>query len=468
MRKAVLGAKLRRLREQRGLTQAALAQRLGISGSYLNLIEHDGRPVTVPLLLKFGRELEVDLETLSETDERRLALGLREVFTDPALGRSEIDPAEIERLVNASPRAARAILDLHRAFRSAREDAQSLEIGVGGRRIVLPAEEARDFFHDHRNHFAAMEDAAEQMARDFDPDRLPQSLTATLEARGVTVRIADEATMAGAMRRFDTASNTLFLSELLAGPSRSFSLAYHLGISAARPAIDAIIEKAGFASRETATLVRVGLANYFAGAVMMPYARFLEAAQAARYDIERLCRRFAASFEQVCHRLTTLQRPGARGVPFFLVRVDAAGNVSKRFSAAGFHFSRFGGSCPRWIVFDAFRTPGLIRTQIARLPDGATFFSIARAVAQEGGGWRDPAAQIAIALGCDISHARELVYADGLDLGETAHATEIGVGCRLCERQNCRQRAFPPLHHRLVIDEHERGATPYRFQKVAR
>jgi len=242
-----------------------------------------------------------------------------------------------------------------------------------------------------------------------------------------------------------------------------FHLAYQLGLLECRELFDEVITAAKLASKESETLCRVGLANYFAGAVMMPYATFLAGAKAVRYDIEALMHRFRVSFEQACHRLSTLQRPDDAGVPFFFVRADSAGNVIKRFSAAGFHFSRFGGSCPRWIVHEAFGTPSLIRTQIARLPDGATFFCIARTVERPGGGFHAPATRHAIGLGCDIARARELVYADGLDLGRLDAAAEIGVGCRMCERENCRQRAFPPLQHRLVVDEQVKGSSAYSF-----
>jgi predicted transcriptional regulator/transcriptional regulator with XRE-family HTH domain len=468
-RKALLGAKLRRLRQDRGLTQAQMAGELGISPSYLNLIEHNERPVTVALLLKLGKAFDVDLQALSDDDERKLTLALREVFADGALQQHEIRPEEVQELVGASPRAARAIIDLYRAFRSAREDAQALVLSTapasakGGRRITLPTEEARDFFHDRTNHFPAIEDAAEALWREgqLDADDLDRGLRAELKRRGVTVAIAND----GALRRYDAGSRTLTLSALLGRASRVFHMAYHLGLSDAGPAIDAILAEAKLASKETETLCRVGLVNYFAGAVLMPYEAILAAAREARYDIDVLGRRFDVSFEQVCHRLSTLQRPGARGVPFYLVRVDIAGNISKRFSAAGFHFSRFGGSCPRWIVFDAFRTPGLIRTQLARLPDGTAFFCIARTVSKESAGWHAPASQLAIGLGCDIGHARELVYADGLDLERADAATEIGVGCRLCERADCRQRAFPPLQHRLLLDERVKGVGAYPFSK---
>lgn len=468
-KKALLGNKIRRLRRERELTQQQMAERLGISPSYLNLIEHDERPVTVSLLLKLGQTFDVDLQELSDDAERRLALSLREVFADPGLAGGAVDAEEIRQLVAAAPKAGRAVIELYRAWRTAREDAQALSLGLPSgttKRIVLPTEEARDFFEARANHFPAVEEAAEAFCRDAQmaPSELERGLVERLATKhGITVEITGLDTGNGTLRRFDPRARTLALSEVLPRPSRNFHLAYQLGLLEARPVFDQTIAAAKLESPDSETLCRVGLANYFAGAVMMPYTPFLAAANAARYDVEVLMHRFRVSFEQACHRLSTLQRPGEPGVPFFFVRADSAGNVIKRFSAAGFHFSRFGGSCPRWVVHDAFGTPGLIRTQIAQLPDGATFFCMARTVERPGGGFHTPASRHAIGIGCDIGRAGELVYADGLDLTRLDASTEIGVGCRLCERANCRQRAFPPLQHRLVVDEKVKGPSAYNF-----
>ncbi|HEV2162250.1 MAG TPA: short-chain fatty acyl-CoA regulator family protein [Stellaceae bacterium] len=466
-RKTLLGQKIRRLRQDRGLTQQQMAAELGISASYLNLIEHDERPVTVSLLLKLGEKYGVDLNALTDDAERQLAAALREVFADAGLRDSGIDADEIARLVGAAPRAARAIADLYRALRAARDDAQAINLNLAEgrtRRVVLPTEEARDFFESRRNHFAALETAAETLLQAVTGD-LGRALGEQLARRhGVTVEIATIASMAGALRRFDPRARRLDLSEALPLASRNFHLAYQLGLLEAREPIGETIQAAKLSAPESEMLCRIGLANYFAGAVLMPYATFLSAAQTERYDIERLMNRFGVSFEQVAHRLSTLNRTGAAGIPFFFARADIAGNVSKRFSAAGFHFSRYGGACPRFVVHEAFATPGLIRRQIARLPDGTTFFCVARTVEKPGGGFHAPSGHMAVVLGCDIGRAAEIVYADGLDLTRPEPATEIGVGCRLCERADCRQRAFPPLQHRLVVDEAVKGPSAYAFQ----
>ena len=466
-RKTLLGQKIRRLRQDRGLTQQQMAGELGISASYLNLIEHDERPVTVSLLLKLGEKFGVDLNALTDDAERQLAAALSEVFADAGLREGGVDSNEIARLVGAAPRAARAIADLYRALRAARDDAQALNIDLSEgrtRRVVLPTEEARDFFEARRNHFPALETAAETL-QPAGGSELGRTLGDRLARHhSVTVEVAPVESMAGAFRRFEPQSRRLSLSEALPLASRNFHLAYQLGLLEAREAIGEIIRAAKLSAPESEMLCRVGLANYFAGAVLMPYVAFLAAAQAERYDIERLMNRFGVSFEQAAHRLSTLSRPGAAGIPLFFARADIAGNVSKRFSAAGFHFSRYGGACPRFVVHEAFATPGLIRRQIARLPDGATFFCVARTVEKPGGGFHAPSGHMAVVLGCDIGRAAEVVYADGLDLARPEAATEIGVGCRLCERADCRQRAFPPLQHRLVVDEAVKGPSAYAFR----
>ena len=468
-KKSLLGNKVRRLRQDRGLTQQQMADQLGISPSYINLIEHDERPVTVSLLLKLGQAFNVDLQELSGDEERRIASQVREAFADPTLGAPGVDAEQIARLVATAPEAARAIVSLYRGFKTAREDAQAMTIGLPGgeaKRIVLPTEEARDFFESRANHFPEIEAEAETLWRNagLDPGEPDRALIAHLQRKhGISVEIAPADPVADGLRRFDSARRRLVLSEALPPPSRRFHIAYQLGLLEAHDAFDKAIQAAKLQAGESEVLCRVGLANYFAGAVLMPYGHFLAAARKARYDLEVLMHRFNVSFEQACHRISTLQRAGERGVPFFFVRVDLAGNVTKRFSLAGFPLSRFGGSCPRWVAHMAFLTPGIIRRQVARLPDGATSFCIARTVERPGGNFRTPSAYTAIGIGCEIAHARELVYADGLDLASADASSEIGPGCRLCERPNCRQRAFPPLHHRLVVDATVKGPSAYAF-----
>ena len=447
------------------MTQQALAARLGISSSYLNLIEHDQRAVTASLLIKLTEILGVELSVLSGQAERQLEVSLREVFSEPLLGLDEIPEAEIATLAASAPNAARAMLALYRAWRVAREDASGLAL-PSGRRILLPNEETRDFFHERANHFPALEAAAEAIGRELAarPSEINHAIAERLRRKhGLTLTIGP---LDGARRRHDAAARALHLSETLPRESCGFHLAFQLMLMEAREAVDAAMAGTEPTSPEAAAMMRIGLLNYAAAALLMPYASFLAAAQAARYDVDTLAARFGVSFEQACQRLSTLQRDGARGVPFFFLRTDPAGNVGKRFSAAGFPFARFGGSCPRWVVHAAFATPGAIRVQVAQLPDGASFLTIARSIQGPAARWGEPPPSHVVAIGCDIARAPELVYADGVDLDRAA--VGIGLSCRLCDRPDCRSRAFPPLEHRLVLDPAVESDAPYHFEATRR
>jgi len=456
----MIGRTIRRLRSERGQTQQALAVRLGISASYLNLIEHDQRAVTAALLIKLTEALEADLATLSGHQERQMEAGLREVLADPMLGLDQVPEEEVRALAGSAPNAARAMLALYRAFRVAREDASGIALPTG-RRLLLPTEEVRDIFHDRANHFVTLEEAAERLVADLGvaPAEMNHAIAERLRTRhGIVVQVGP---MAASHRRYDSETRRLHLSDSLPRESRGFQMAFHLMLLEARDAVEAVIAQAAPTTSEAAALLRVGLLNYAAGALLLPYAPFLSAARSLRHDVEALAARFGVSFEQACHRLSTLQRDGTRGVPFFFLRLDPAGNVGKRFSAAGFPFARYGGSCPRWIVHGAFATPGTLRVQVAALPDGARFLCFARTVQGAAAHWGEPAPIHVVAMGCDIGRAAEMVYADGIDL--SAATVGIGLSCRLCDRPDCRSRAFPPLEHRLALDPLEESAAPYRF-----
>ena len=468
MARTVIGRTVRRLRAERDMSQQALAARLGISASYLNLIEHDQRAVTASLLIKLGEILHVDLGELSGSVERTLELGLREAFSDPLMGADAVPEAEIAAMAGASPNAARAVLALYRAWRVAREDASGIAL-PSGRRMVLPNEEARDFFDNHANHFPALEDATAAISMGgVAPAEMNHAIAERLRREhGLTVTVTD---LEGTLRRYDPGARSLVLSDSLPRESRGFHMAFQLVMLETREAIETLVTEANATSPEAAMLIRVGLLNYAAGALLMPYARFLGAVRSLRHDMEAVASRFGVSFEQACNRLSTLQRPGGRGeergVPFFFLRVDPAGNVSKRFAAAGYPFARYGGSCPRWVAHTAFASPGSTRVQVAELPDGTAFLCFARAVTRPAGRWGEPRPVHVIAMGCSLAHAADVVYADGLDLEKSK--VGIGLSCRLCERPDCRSRAFPPLEHRLSLDPMTAGVTPYRFEAKKR
>ncbi len=467
-----LGAKIRRLRRQRAWSQAGCAQRLRISASYLNLIEHNRRNVTVPLLLQLAELFELDLSSLAEEDEGRLAADLMEVFGDALFSEHELMTTDVRDLVSANPPVGRAVVSLYDAYRNACQDVRTLaerraadDEGdlVGLDSGLQPADQVSDFIQQNGNYFGALEGAAERVraeARIGPGEPFAGLVDYLAAAHGVRVAVLPPAPGRNVVRHFDPATRGLEISELLPAPSRNFQLVHQIGLLAAGAELDAELEEGEF-SGEARALARVALANYFAAALLMPYEPFLTSARTLRYDLELLEHHFGASFEQVCHRLTTLQRPGARGVPFHMLRTDIAGNISKRFSLSGIHIPRHGGACPRWNVYTAFMQPGVIHTQLSRMPDGASYFCIARTLHKRGGGYGAPQSYLSIGLGCEVGYAKELVYADGKDLHNPEIAVPIGVACRICERMDCRQRAFPPISHRLNINENMRGLSAY-------
>ncbi len=471
-RKIMLGNKLRRFRQDQGLRQSEMAERIGISPSYLNLIEHNQRPVTVPLLFKLGQAFDFDLREFAGDDDTRLAAGLKEVFSDPLFAGQPVPQQEIRELVASSPTASQAMVTLYDAYRRFWEEAQARDERAAGEEgqgprdgQPPPVEEIRDYQQAQANHFPEIETAAERLAEeaDFAGRDLFAALTGYLEAIHATrVKIMPVDVLQDTLRRYDHHGRRILLSEALPPSGRAFQLAVQVALISQRELLDREAAKANLQNPQSLPMLRIVLANHFAAALMMPYDRFLEAATQLRYDIDLLRRRFGASFEQVCHRLTTMQRPGARGVPFFFIRVDNAGNISKRLSGGGFHFARLGGTCPRWIVHDAFRTPGLVQTQVAVMPDGTTFFTIGRTLDLVSSRLDALQPQFSVGLGCEINDAKNLVYADGIDL-KNPRAIPIGVSCRVCERLDCAQRAYPPLNHQLRIDEHVRRSVPFTF-----
>jgi predicted transcriptional regulator/transcriptional regulator with XRE-family HTH domain len=460
------GAKVRALRRREGLSQSQLAERLGVSASYLNLIENNRRPLPAPLLIKLAQAFEIDLHTFATDEDARLVADLMEVFADPLFEAHALSSVDVRELATSSPSAARAVLALYRAYQAARGSADSLaervfdgDEGSDVSPYQLPSEEVGDFIQSHMNHFPELEEAAEKLWIDarLGQEELYPALVRHLERTyGIHVRVVRWGADRTTLRRYDAEKKILSLSELLPTRSRNFQLAHQLALLTERGVLDRLSSDPRLTSDDARSLARVALANYFAGAAIMPYGTFLRAAQEERYDIDVIGRRFRVGFEQVCHRLTTLRRAGAESVPFHMIRIDVAGNISKRFSASGIRFARFSGACPRWNIFAAFMTPGMIRIQLSRMPDGTAYFCLARTIQKDSGGYHAQQPVQAIGLGCQITYARHLVYSDGVDLDNLNTAVNVGVTCRVCERTDCEQRAFPSMRHPLRIDENVR------------
>ncbi|WP_171133507.1 MULTISPECIES: short-chain fatty acyl-CoA regulator family protein [unclassified Ruegeria] len=459
--KLYAGAKLREMRTRLNLTQKEFAAKLGVSLPYLNQMENNNRPISTTVVLALAQEFGMDVTELSTGDSERLVSDMREALADPAFADAIPPLADLRLTASNAPALARAFIELHRVYRQTHERLASLDEALGredARVQASPWEEVRDFFHYCDNYIDAVDRAAENFARQADETGgIRQAAIASLSRQGIQVTFADTETL----RSYDAAGKSLRISSRAASSTQAFQILLQVALIQQDKLLEATLDFAKFHSEEARAIAKIGLANYFAGASLMPYGTFLAAAQDCRHDLEILSNRFGASIEQVAHRLSTLQRPGAKGIPFFFVRVDQAGTITKRHSATRLQFARFGGACPLWNVHRAFETPGHFLQQLAETPDGVRYISLARDVSKSGGSFGSPVRRYAIALGCEVRHAEALVYADNLDLNNASSYEPIGISCRICERQNCHQRSVPPLERRLSIDTHTRKTLPY-------
>lgn len=427
MAKLFAGGRIRTVRRQHDLTQVDMARRIGISASYLNQLENDQRPLTVAVLVELTRAFGLDPAYFSGDDERRTITELSGLLPD-------IEHEVLRDIAARFPDVAKSILAI------------PSHLGVGA---ANPYAAVRTFFQDNRNYFDDLDRAAEDLASGARGRQARlTSLAAAFDQRlGYTVRFNQPAAhVEGARSAIDATARELRLRAGLTEAQQCFEMAYHFGLLTQGPLIDAHLNAHPGTRGHTAArdITRHGLAQYFAAAVTMPYAEILDAAVSTRYDIEVIASRFGTSFESTCQRLGTLQRPHAAAVPFFFIRTDRAGNISKRQSTTTFPFAVAGGTCPLWVVHRAFDTRNRVTRQVSVMPDGSTYLWVARMVQGPTSGFGAPRQENAVALGCDITHAPQMIYADGLDLRPDS-ATPIGPGCEMCPRDRCPQRAFPKL-----------------------
>ena len=459
--KLYAGTKLRELRRKVDLTQREFSERLEVSLPYLNQMENNNRPVSASVILALADVFGFDVTELVTGDNARLVSDMREVAADPIFRDDAPHLADLRMTANNAPGLARAFLHLHRVYRETHERLASLDEALGrddSRLQSSPWEEVRDFFHYCNNYIDAIDHAAENFASKAQ-GTIQAHAIAALQACGVNIQRGNES----ALRSFDPTTKTLTLSAQLPEPTATFQLLIQLALLTKNDLIDATLDFARFQSPAARDIAKLGLANYYAGAALMPYAPFLERAHFLRHDLERMAGEFGASIEQVAHRLSTMQRKGQKGIPFFFVRVDQAGTITKRHSATSMQFARFGGACPLWNVHRAFETPGQFLRQMAETSDGKRYFCLARDVTKPGGAWGAPVRRYAIGLGCEMRHAGSLIYADGLNTGSNANFEPIGISCRICERSNCHQRSVPPLERNLKVDPDLRGVLPYQI-----
>ena len=464
IQKLYAGAKLREVRNKVGLTQKDFAARLGVSLPYLNQMENNNRPVSTTVVLALAAEFGMDVTELSTGDGERMVSDMREALADPVFGGDMPPLADLRLAASNAPGLARAFLELHQNYRQTHERLASLDEALGredARASPSPWEEVRDFFHYCDNYIDAVDRAAEHFStRQGGHRNIRVAAVSALSKAGVAVEFTDM----DALRNFDPVQNILRLSTRAAPETQTFQLLLQVALIQQDTLLEATLDLARFHSTAARDIAKIGLANYFAGAALLPYSPFHEKAQNCRHDLEVLAGHFGASIEQVAHRLSTLQRPGTKGIPFFFVRVDQAGTITKRHSATRLQFARFGGACPLWNVHSAFEMPGRFLRQLAETPDGVRYISLARDISKPAGRFGAPVRRYAIALGCEVRHASAIVYSDGMDVSRDSAFEPIGISCRICERKDCHQRSVPPLERQLVVDQNRRDVLPYRIE----
>ena len=457
-RRLFAGPEVRALRAKVGASQVQLATALGISVPYLSQIESNDRPLTPAVLLSLARAYPDDWGGIAGVDEP-LLVAAAAAGGDPSIA-APVAEDVLRRAVEQQPQVARRLVAVHDAYRRSQEQLRLLDDTVeagAGDTSRLPWEEVRDWFHAEGNYIDPLDRAGERLAGEIGPGTA--SLAERLRSRhDVAIETID--TGGRQLRAYDAESRRLALDGALPPESLTFLLAHTLVRLEMAQAIEATIAGAGLRFDASRGLLAVGLANYAAGALTMPYAAYRAAAVGLRHDIDRLRREFGVSFEQACHRLSSLQRPGAAGIPLFFLRVDMAGNITKRHSATRLQFARFGGACPLWVVHEAVAIPDRILVQRAEMPDGTRYVSMAKGLVKPSASYARPPRRYAVALGCEEADAADFVYADGL----SAQApTPIGMSCRICPRPDCDQRAFPPAGTTLSIDPDVRPVVPYGF-----
>jgi hypothetical protein len=467
MQKTFVGPHLRRLRREQQETQAQMAARLGISTSYVNLLEKNERSVSVTVLLKLFEVYGVDWRDVADGEDATLLADLRASLQDPLFDSRRPDLAQLRAALVHAPDLAAGFLRLHRAYLAASDRlltvAGAASEGTEISLAVTPEASVHNFFRENRNHFPELEDSARAFwgGQRFEVDETYPRLKARLrEALGLRVRVVAVEDLPSTLREYDEERREVRLSEALDHPNRIFQLVHVAGLIEQHEMLEALLDRSAIADPVGRARCQVELANYFAAAVLMPYGRFLAEAQASKYDLDHLATRFGVSFEQACHRATTLQRPRRQGVPLFFLRIDKAGNVTKRFNATDFHLAEHGGACPRLDVHMSFRTPGRIVPQLVEMPDRSRYFVFARTVDRPIFTRHAQDVRLAVAMGCGIEHIGAIGYAEDIRIPE-AHVTQIGINCRICPRANCEQRAHRALILSGPVDARRRGATRY-------
>ena len=464
-----IGPKIKAFRRQLGLQANKLSEQLGISPSYLNLIESGKRKIDGDLLLKVCEELKIELTDLTNKSDLNLANNLSELLGDELFEDLDILGPEVQDLVNTNPKIARALIKLGDNYKQKGQEIVSKVENISGkiidgRKTSFPGEVVSDFLQENKNYFSKLEKFADDIF-----NRIQINNRATYMALcdflkteyGVKVKDVLPEDGKPFSKIYYKSQKELHLSDYVALETKKLYAAAQIAQEGAMVVIENYLSEFKFPSEESKKLTKVALLNYCGAAILMPYKLFHQECMKQKYDLELLQNTFACTFEQIAHRVTCLQDPKLPGIPFHFLRVDVAGNISKRFSLSGIDIPRYGGACPRWNVYSAFSRPGVIQAAVSKMSNGEKYVCIARTVEKGVGRYGKKKSILSIGLGCQAKYAKDFVYTENLDLNDKKTEIPIGVSCRTCDRLDCSQRAFPPLHKKFDVDINNRGVSVY-------
>ena len=464
-----IGPKIKAFRRQLGMQANKLAEELGISPSYLNLIENGKRKIDGDLLLKVCEKLRIELSDLTSKTDLNLENNISELLADELFEDLDILGPEVKDLVNTNPKIAKALIKLGDNFKQKDHEIVNKLENISGkiidsRKAAFPGEVISDFLQENKNFFPKLENFADTIFEKVKQNNRTRyiALCDFLKSEyGITVKDVIPEEGKPFSKIYKSKQKELFLSDYLSLETKKLHAAAQISQQGASKEIEEYLSTFNFPSEEAKKLTRVALLNYCGAAILMPYKLFHKACKELKYDLELLQNTFATSFEQVSHRVTCLQDPGLPGIPFHFLRVDVAGNISKRFSLSGIEIPRYGGACPRWNVYSAFSRPGVIQAAVSKMTNGEKYVCIARTVEKGVGRYGQKKSMLSIGLGCEAKYAKDFVYTENLDLNDKKSELPIGVSCRTCDRLDCSQRAFPPLHKKFDIDINSRGVSVY-------
>ena len=464
-----IGPKIKAFRRQLGMQANKLAEELNISPSYLNLIEKGKRKIDGDLLIKVCEKLRIELSDLTSKTDLNLENNISELLGDELFEDLDILGPEVKDLVNTNPKIAKALIKLGDNFRQKDHEIVNKLENISGkiidsRKAAFPGEVISDFLQENKNFFPKLENFANTIFEKVKQNNRTRyiALCDFLKSE-YEIIVKDVIPEEGKpfSKIYKVKQKELFLSDYLSIETKKLHAAAQISQQGASKEIDEYLSTFNFPSKEAKKLTRVALLNYCGAAILMPYKLFHKECNELKYDLELLQNTFATSFEQVAHRVTCLQDPSLPGIPFHFLRVDVAGNISKRFSLSGIEIPRYGGACPRWNVYSAFSRPGVIQAAVSKMTNGEKYVCIAKTVEKGIGRYGQKKSMLSIGLGCEAKYAKDFVYTENLDLNDKKSELPIGVSCRTCDRLDCSQRAFPPLHKKFDIDINSRGVSVY-------